>query len=347
MPEIPQIPPTEMTPKSVKPVPEKRYRKKTPSPLNTADNTRSAGQVLYGMAKPDNASPSSNSDSYVQMYGQIIMDNIQRIVHINTTGTKSEAHRIFDEETQKNYYVKVVRSHEEGTSSPDSPGSKPPEKPITIHDRNVAPWFERPPEASTAEYGKRLAEHYDKMARYKNLHIPPTRIISIKLENGTYRHVILQEEVPGKILRMQFPHAPGSIGDEKYEQSMFEQLKAASSESIPKLRSLTLDLIDLLNKERFIPDLNFGVLSTDNIIFDAHAGTLSFVDIDDHFPLPKIFTDQLEPGEVLMSDEGVVNPKLIEFIHTNSQYDEPYMGRFEDWLNSMKNILAWSTPATK
>lgn len=346
MPEIPQTPPTEITPKSVRKTPERRSHTK-PVLLNNSGDKLDTRQVLYGMAKPSDTSVASNSESHIQMYGQGIMDNIQRIIQVNTTGTKSEVHQFFDEETQKNYYVKVIRPHEEDTSPPDSSEREPSEISIKILERNVAPWFEIPPETSAAEYGKRLADHYNKMAKCQNLNIPPTRIISIKLENGKYRHAILQEEVPGKILRRSFPNTPSSIGEEAYEQSMFEQMRAASPESIPKLRLLTLDLVHLLNKERFIPDLNFGVLSTDNILFDARTGNLSFVDVDDHFPLPKIFTEQLEPGEVLMSEKGEVNPKLINFVRANSKYDEPYMGRLEDWLRSMKNMLAWSAPVTK
>ena len=123
--------------------------------------------------------------------------------------------------------------------------------------------------------------------------------------------------------------------------SILSQLSDNNPSSINNLKLLAKDLIDLLNRDHFLPDLNYGVLSTDNIFYDPKTGKFSLVDVADTFDLPEALLSQLDSGELLINREGKVNDKLVKFINDNKSFDKPDLGKLEDWLRSIKGIINW------
>ena len=177
------------------------------------------------------------------------------------------------------------------------------------------------------------------LQKYSNLNIPNTEVNTIKIDENDYCNFVVQQEVPGKIFRVQFDTSVSISGDPQYEEHLYQQVVNSHSDSAVNLKLLADDLVSMLNSDHFLPDLNYGLLSTDNILFDKETGKFSLVDIDDCFELPSIFLDQLSSGEKIILDNGDVNEKLVTFIKDNEQYDEPYMGRLADWLVSIGNVL--------
>ncbi len=279
-------------------------------------------------------------EDLVRLYGSEIVNNIREIPYEDTTATRSEIHKLYDKESGKYYFVKILGARSEHTAQHIPATESGLLSSIKILDPIIAPWFVSPPAIQSLEYGQSVAAHQDILKKYLNLDIPDTRICSIKLDDGTYRHVALQEGAKGKILRSQFPDTAGVMGESAFENSMYDQLAKSHPDAIKNLKLFLTDLVDLFNSHHFLPDLNFGVLSTDNILYDVQMGKFSLVDIDDFFELPTVFTQQLSPNELLISRDGRINEKLLKFIDENSQYTEPYLGRIRDWLNSLCNILS-------
>jgi len=274
-------------------------------------------------------------EPHVQMYGDIIIQNIRQLEPVFNTGTRSETYKIHDAKLEGNYFVKVVVDTQELTTShPDNPRFK-------ILPTETAPWYQRPPEKSTKEYGLYISDRFQHMKQYKHFNIPPTQVCTVSLDNGSYKHFFIQKEADGDLIRRVFPNSNSALGEQEYELSILSQLSDNNPSSINNLKLLAKDLIDLLNRDHFLPDLNYGVLSTDNIFYDPKTGKFSLVDVADTFDLPEALLSQLDSWELLINREGKVNDKLVKFINDNKSFDKPDLGKLEDWLRSIKGIINW------